>query len=221
MFEKISVLVPTRRRPVRLATMLESYEATSYGASELVFRIDDDDELSPPLLETRGYQVVVGKRLGGYASMATFFNELYEASTGDLLMCGNDDMIFKTQGWDDLILAAANDFPDGLFCLGTKTHNETHYPFAVVAKVAADRMGFFWHPRIAWGDVFLRDVMAAFGRTQILHHVEIAHDWVGFAPDQTFNEANQNDIYRREPNYWDRVHWPAVAEAVASLLRAA
>lgn len=220
-FSKISVLVPTRRRPARLAAMIESYDRTEGGASELVFRIDDDDELSPAVLESAGRRVVVGKRLGGYASMAAFFNELYLASTGDVLMCGNDDMVFKTVGWDRLILDAANRFADGIFCFGTKTYNETHYPFAAISKFAADAMGYFWHPRVAWGDVFLRDVMAAFDRAAILDHVEIAHDWAGFAPDQTFNEENQNDIYRREPNYWPDVHERAVAESIAKLRRAA
>jgi hypothetical protein len=154
--------------------------------------------------------------------MATFFNELYAAALGDVLMCGNDDMIFKTVGWDELILDAANKFVgDGLFCFGTRTHNESHYPFAVISKAAADRMGYFWHPGIAWGDVFLRDVMAVFGRSEILTHVEIAHDWIGFAPDQTFNEGNQNDIYRRDPDYWNGTHASAVADAVAKLRSAA
>jgi hypothetical protein len=202
--------------------MIESYEATASGtASELVFRIDDDDVQTPPVLEAFGCRAVVGKRLGGYASMATFFNELYAAALGDVLMCGNDDMIFKTLGWDQLILDAANKFGDGLFCFGTRTHNESHYPFAAISKAAADRMGYFWHPGIAWGDVFLRDVMAVFGRSEILTHVEIAHDWIGFAPDQTFNEGNQNDIYRRDPDYWNGTHASAVADAVAKLRSAA
>jgi hypothetical protein len=217
MFSKVSVLVPTRRRPMRLASMIASYDATQSGASELVFRIDDDDDVSPGVLEPAGHRVLVGKRLGGYASMATFFNELYASSTGDLLMCGNDDMIFKTPGWDQMIVDAANGFPDGLFCFGTRTHNETHYPFAVISKEAADRMGYFWHPGIAWGDIFLRDVMGHFGRAQILGHVEIAHDWIGFAPDQTFLEEHQNDIYIRDPSYWERTHPQAVAESVAKL----
>ena len=58
-FSKISVLVPTRRRPGRLATMLESFEQTSSGAAEVVLRIDDDDDLTPPLLADLGCRVVV------------------------------------------------------------------------------------------------------------------------------------------------------------------
>lgn len=216
MFTKVSVLVPTRKRPDRLRTMLQSYAETCVpGVSDLVFRIDDDDPLSRQMLS--GWNVVIGKRLKGYASMGAFFNELYAASTGDVLLCGNDDMVFKTPGWAPLVIEAANRYPDGLFNFGVTTHNQAHYPFSIVSRLAADRLGFLWDPRIYWGDIYLRDVMQAFGRAEYLPSVEIAHDWVGFAPDQTFTEANQGDIYRRDPGYWIGTHPTAVADAVRVL----
>lgn len=219
MFSKISVLVPTRGRLDRLRTMLESYARTSVeGTSELVFRVDDDD--APTLEALAGQQVVVGPRLNGYASMPTFFNEMFTASTGDVLLCGNDDMVFKTPGWAPLILAAANRYPDGLFNFGVKAFNETHYPFSIVSRLAAERLGFLWDPRIFWGDIFLRDVMAAFGRCEMLPHVEIDHDWIGFNPDETFRQGNQNDIWRRDPNYWAGTHARAVHDAVTKLREA-
>lgn len=220
MFTKISVLVPTRNRPQRLRTLLDSYAGTTDGVtSELVFRIDDDDVSTATLLAS--HRVVIGPRRNGYASLPSFFNEMAVAATGDVLMCGNDDMVFKTAGWAPLILAAANRYPDGLFNFGVRTHNETHYPFSIVSKSAVDRLGFIWDERIHWGDIFLRDVMAAFGRCEMLPTVEIDHDWIGFSPDQTFLEGNQNDIYRRDPTYWQHTHPRAVADAVEKLRPAA
>ena len=220
MFTKVSVLIPTRGRIERLQTLLASYERTSAGDnSELLFRVDDDD------LETRnlllGYgrcRMSVGPRSGGYGNMPSFFNELAVLASGDVLMCGNDDMIFQTNGWAALILETANQYPDGLFDLGVSTHNEAHFPFSVVSRRAAEKMGFIWDPRIFWGDIFLRDVISWFGRTVLLPHVRIDHDWAGFKPDQVYNETMAAKApIEGSASYWSSVHAPAVAEAVEKL----
>lgn len=222
-FTRISVLVPTRHRVKRLVRLLESFErtATADGTAELVFRVDSDDQVTQEFLSKKCHPlVIVGPRLKGYDSMPVFFNELAAATTGDVLMCGNDDMVFWTLGWPALLLAAANRFPDGLFDLGVKTLNETHYPFSTVSRAAVDRMGFLWDPEIFWGDIFLRDVMAAFGRCVMIPEVEIEHDWAGHSPDRVFNEADK-DVVRRYPNYWTETHARAVHRAVAKLREAA
>lgn len=221
MYEKISVLVPTRNRVNRLRTLLDSYEETTRGcrsASELVFRVDEDDRNSQDfLLDCGGLRVVIGPRFSGYQSMTVFFNELFAASTGDVLMCGNDDMVFRTVDWAPFILAEADRYPDGLFDFGVSTHNQDHYPFSIVSRRAVECLGFLWDPRIYWGDIFLRDVMAYFGRSIMLPSVHIDHDWAGFKPDQTFVEGDQNAIYRRDPRYWVDTHPLAVNEAIERL----
>lgn len=214
MYTKVSVLVPTRGRPDHLRTLLASYAQTLAGSdgetSEVVFRVDDDDIATRDLLAGHPHRVLVGPRLNGYASMATFYNDCYAAAAGDVLLCGNDDMIFKTPGWAPRVLEAANRYPDGLFDFGVTTYNETHYPFSIIAKKAADRLGWFWDPDIFWGDIYLRDVMAAFGRSEMLPTVEIVHNWQG-------DEHSQNQIYVRDPTYWTGTHARAVERAVAVL----
>jgi hypothetical protein len=216
------VLVPTRRRLDRLRVLRESFAGTTDGKAELVFRVDDDDvETQDELCGSAWLEltrvahvvVVIGPRLQGYRSLPAFFNELATAAGGDVLMCGNDDMVFRTPGWPSLILEAANRYPDGLFDLGVATHNADHYPFAIVSRRTTDRLGFLWDPRIFWGDIFLRDVMAAFGRCEMLPHVQIDHDWAGWKPDQVFKESDKS-IPR---GYWSGVHAQAVREAVARL----
>lgn len=215
MFEMISVLVPTRKRLGRVKKLLESFDATSNETSEIVFRVDEDDTDSLRFL--RNQHLVVGPRMQGYASMPTFFNELAAEADGDVLLCGNDDMVFRSELWDDKILEEANKYQDGLFDIGVSTHNETHYPFSIVSRKVVDVLGFLWDPRIFWGDIFLRDVMGAFDRCVMLPSVNIDHEWVGFKPDQTWLEGNQHEIYQRDPSYWQVTHAIAVREAVEKL----
>lgn len=211
-FTKVSVLVPTRNRPDRLRTLLASFKRTTDGAAELVFRADDDDPETVAVLA--GYRTIVGPRLEGYRSLPAFYNELVPVATGDVFLCGNDDMLFQTPGWPSLVLEAANRYPDGLFNFGVATYNADHYPFSIVSRALTERLGFLWDERIFWGDIFLRDVLAALGRCEMLPQVEIRHDWSG-------DEASQNEIYRRDPTYWTGTHARAVADAVARLQRAA
>lgn len=217
MFSKVSVLVPTRGRVERLRTLLESFGQTVYhGRAELVFRVDDDDVATQEFLmsssDNRRWRMIVGPRLDGYASMATYFNELYAAATGDVLMCGNDDMVFLTPAWNVAILNEANRYPDGVFDFGVLTHNAENFPFATVSKMACDKLGFLFDPRIFWGDIFWRDIAVYFGRALPLPSVSIAHDWAGFKPDAVFLAG---EGARRADHM--QFHGVAVAEAVEKL----
>jgi glycosyltransferase involved in cell wall biosynthesis len=215
MFSKISVLIPTRYRINRLRTLIASFEATTDGAAELVFRVDDDDYETQNFLI--GYPKIIGPRQNGYESLPQFFNEMVSAAIGDVFMCGNDDMVFKTPGWPQTVLDVANRYPDGVFDIGVKALNETHFPFSIVSRKAVDAMGYLWHPTIFWGDIFLRDVNMTLTRAIRLLSVEIDHDWAGSHPDQTFVEGNAQRFMSRGPEYWGAVHQPAVNEAVERL----
>lgn len=217
-FNKISVLVPTRKRPHRLNSMLRSYCATvvSHGTSELIFRVDEDDLETQHMLTDAPWRVLVGPRMRGYESLPIFFNEMLQVMTGDVLMCGNDDMMFRTTDWPRTLLEHANNYPDGIFNFGVSTFNSGVFPFSVISKFAAEKMGFIHDPRIYWGDVFLRDVMASFGRALPLTDVIIDHDWAGASPDEVFEEAKQHDPRRWNQAYWD-LHRQAVLDAVERL----
>lgn len=227
MFTKISVLVPTRQRLDRLAKLLWSFEQTTTTErrdAEIVFRVDQDDEDTQDFLLARSgpYRMVIGPRYRGYESMPLFFNDALGSATGDVLMCGNDDMIFRTPHWSSAVLEVANRYPDGLFDIGVHTLNETHYPFSIVSRKVAECLGFIWDPKIFWGDIYLRDTMAAFGRCVMLPEISIEHDWAGFKPDKVFQEQLQpgemnKDIVRRDPNYWSQTHLHAVNSAVNKL----
>jgi hypothetical protein len=217
MYAMVSVLVPTRQRLARLRVLLDSfYETSDLTHAEIVFRVDYDDQATIDFLLSESQRILIGPRLRGYDSMPVFFNELAKSAIGDVLLCGNDDMVFRTTGWPRLILNAAKSYTDGLFDLGVSTHNETHYPFSIVSKAVVECLGYLWDPTIFWGDIFLRDVMARFNRCVMVPYVRIDHVWAGFDPDPVFLEGTRNPE-RRNPRYWDEVHAPAVERAVAKL----
>lgn len=219
-FSKVSVLVPTRKRVERLKTMIASFDRTTSGRAELLFRIDNDDRETYDYLQGVPWRlkggVFKGSRHDGYKSTPQFLKDLLSMMNGDVLMVGNDDMIFETEAWDKWVLAAANQFPDGLFDLGVETLNTSHFPFSIISKKVADTLGGVYDPRIFWGDIYLRDIMAFFGRTVLLPNVRVTHNWAGNLPDATFAEANDLKMSIGTPEYWER-HRQVVQEAVTKL----
>ena len=207
-FTRLSVLVPTRGRLPQLATLLASVKLTCHIHSpvEFVFRVDDDDPDSEHFLMDYPWPMGVGPKLHGYRSLPIFFEEMRHMASGDLFMCGNDDMVFRTPNWPELVLAEANKYPDGVFDLGVDTLNAGVFPFSIVSRKAVDAMGFLQDPRLTAGDVFLRDVMAHFGRAIRLPSVRVDHEWQGYTPEHP----------SLDHVYW-ALHKTAVAEAAAKL----
>lgn len=237
-FKTLSLLVPTRGQVARLSHMWRSYvETVGDGTNiELVFRIDDDDaetaawmrgtattveaypdrasafEVMRTQRQALRRTVVSGKQHDGYISLPRFFNEMARHATGDLLMCGNDDMTFLTPEWPALLLQAANRFPDGIFDIGCYTYPASAFPFSVVSRRAVETLGFLNDERLVYSDIFLRDVMARFGRAVIAPEVVILH--IG----QANHDANavKWHLHTNAVEYWER-HHRAVDEAVARL----
>lgn len=94
--------------------MLESVEATTQNLAQLevVLVVDQDDQESISF-EYSGVplkRVVVQPGLTmGALNMAG-----YKAAAGEYLMLLNDDVVLRTPGWDEQVLAAFRSFPDGI-----------------------------------------------------------------------------------------------------------
>jgi hypothetical protein len=228
-FGKVSVLVPTRRRTRFLTKMLRSFAATAVrpDEAELVLRCDNDDPESIECLRQTPHTFIVGPRREGYKSLPAFYNELAAISSGDVLMCCNDDVEFRTPGWPRLLLDEANTYPDGIFNIGVDVGlNDDKFPFSVVSRRMVDMMGCLNDPRLLFSDIFLLDVAKAFGRAVRLDTVTVFHDWAGHGADETRRDANRHEfdiVFKDAQGNWTDAyaerHRSVVAEAVAKVRR--
>jgi hypothetical protein len=184
----ITVMVPTRGRTQLLHMMLNTLFATVSDQAnvEVIARVDEDDQETVRYLFDRGQvKVLVGPRLG-YDHVPHMFNEIAAASSGELILAGNDDLEFQTPGWDRLLEQAAAKYPDGIFDLGVDDRlNNANYCFPCVSRRVVDLLGFFFDDRLLYPDIWLRDVMIPFGRAVRVDEVVIAHHWQGMSEDQT------------------------------------
>jgi hypothetical protein len=228
-FTKVSVLVPTRRRIGYLRKLLTSFAATVADAeqAELVFRCDSDDPESIECLRQTPHRFLVGPRREGYKSLPGFFNEMAAIAVGDVLMCCNDDVEFRTPGWPQLLLDEANRYPDGVFNIGVNVGlNDDKFPFSVVSRRMVEAMGCLNDPRLLFSDIFLLDVAKAFGRAVRVNTVTVFHDWAGHGSDDTRREANRHEfdvVFKDTHGNWTDEyaarHRDVVAEAVKNVRR--
>ncbi len=184
---------------------------------ELVIRLDDDDAETAAWAQTLQPQpiIVTGPRLNGYASLPRFFNQMAKVATGDIFMCGNDDQIFATSGWDAHYLAKANQYPDGVFDIGAMTYPAGAFPFSVVSRQTVDALGFLNDERLLYSDIFLRDLMGRFGRLAFLPDVTIYHEDPDHGEDQVALDAKLA-LHHDAGTYW-QLHNRCVNEAVAKI----
>jgi glycosyltransferase involved in cell wall biosynthesis len=213
-FERISLLIPTRNRLESLNRLLDSLLATTseYNRVELVFKCDDDDTDTQTFLRSLSdayfapadaetdrkvfrYRVLSGPRLKGYVSLPSFYNQMAAVASGDLLMCANDDMVVETHGWDTELLNAAARFPDGIFNLGVRTGlNDGIFPFSVVSRRLFEAIGYINDERLIFLDIFLHDVFRVFNRAIPVPSVLFSHQWAGWQDDQTRQEAHEHEL---------------------------
>lgn len=183
----ISVLVPTRGRVELLHFMLSTLYASVSDPTnvEVVARIDHDDTPTITYLEmVSRVKCVRGPRIG-YAMNARMVNECLSEATGDLLFVANDDLEFQTTDWDLRLEEAAAKYPDGIFDLGVDTVlNNENFCFPCISRRVVNIFGYFFDERLLYPDIWLRDVMAPFGRAMHVPEVVIKHNWLGQSEDQ-------------------------------------
>ncbi len=111
---EFSLILPTRQRTEQVRRFLDSVKATAHSLAglEVILVIDDDDQESASFqydgLNLKTVQVPSGCTMG-QLNMAG-----YREASGRHLMLVNDDIIVRTAGWDEHMLAAFRSCPDGI-----------------------------------------------------------------------------------------------------------
>jgi hypothetical protein len=101
---EISLILPTRERPALARRMLDSacQTANQPGRLEAMVYVDRDDD-SSHAIDHAGLRVV--RLVGARAKMGAMTQACYAGSSGRCIMLANDDLVFRTTGWDTEILA--------------------------------------------------------------------------------------------------------------------
>lgn len=110
----ISLLMPTRGRPALAARFFESVSRTSTRLQEVevVYYVDDDDKESHDL-DVSGVDArcIIGPR----TTMGEYNTRCLKAARGDIIVLVNDDIVIRTEGWDEKLRVMDAAFGDGIY----------------------------------------------------------------------------------------------------------
>lgn len=190
----ISLLVPTLGRPARLKEMAASAYATAARPSEveILARICDDDPRQAEYFAdpAPGVKLLPTSKAPSYGKGIEFLQRL---AGGEILFAGSDDILFRTQGWDDIVRASFAAVADGLLVAyannGLDREKCEHF---FTTRRWVDTVGYMVWPefRHFCVDQWVEELAKGIGRLQFLRGVVVEHC------HKKYGKAADDDTYR-------------------------
>jgi hypothetical protein len=108
-----SLILPTRERPRLVKRLMASIARTTTDLDglEIVLGLEQDDTQTQDLCR---HVVSVTTVRTQDETMGSMTRRCYEQCQGKYVMLINDDMVFRTRGWDIKVMEALARFPDGV-----------------------------------------------------------------------------------------------------------
>lgn len=139
--KKISLLLPTRNRTNRATAFLNSVvdTASCLEKIEVVCAIDEDDKESQALVSPHP-KLLLHKVIGPKARMGELNTRCLRASSGEIIMLVNDDILIRSKNWDTHLIDADHLFSDGVYLFHVKDgfKNEKFPIFPILSKRFCD-----------------------------------------------------------------------------------
>ena len=154
MSKVISILTPTRQRPNRLSEFVMSvYQHTEEkDRVEMLMYVDRDDPTKDQYMDfllhcksefpdfLRVHMIFDEPK-----SVSKSWNDLYARSVGDIIIMGNDDLLYRTPSWDRMVELESNIFNDDIYCMwmDDRINRESHCAFPIVSRKWCETLGYF------------------------------------------------------------------------------
>ena len=139
----LSLVLPTRDRPHLVQRLLRSIQETAADPSaiEIVLYIDADDRESAAISSPLNLVKIVGPR----TTMGAMTQACYGASHGRHIVLVNDDMVFRTRGWDVAVEQAFARHPDGVALVYADDgyYGKKLATFPILSRAVCDLIGDF------------------------------------------------------------------------------
>lgn len=169
------ILVPSRGRPARAVTMVESVLATAVDAVEILVLVDPDDPALP------GYQAheqlplfELPKPMGYTAALNHVARQVWDRH--EVLGAFGDDVVFRTLGWDDHVRAALR--TPGIAYGDDLIHGRNHPSAVFMSSAIAKALGWLALPATThqWADDGWKRLGQATNTLRYLEGVIVEHE---------------------------------------------
>lgn len=188
----ISVLCPTRERPVIFKRMVESAINNGDDNFEILAYIDDDDTTVYPM-NCNHVDFFHGPSYG----VGRAWNHLAANSNGDVLMLANDDLVFRTKHWDTIILERIEQhYKNRMYVCWANdgsgnSAKRCTFPFVPRAWIKAVKLFVPEIFHFLYHDTWIHNVGKSLGNLLYLDDVLIEHKHFAF------NKAEYDATYKR------------------------
>ena len=106
----IALLVPSRKRAANVKRLVDSINSTIELKEHVTvyFYIDDDDFDTLRVVKSlkKRSDCNINYLVGPRIIMSEMVNKLYPMTTEFILFFGADDIVFRTEGWDTILIEA-------------------------------------------------------------------------------------------------------------------
>lgn len=217
----ISIILPTRKRPHRLKSFVDSAVNKAAHPENLEFLVyaDDDDPASVTVMKQyrsrKEFEVKIFQR--PQMGLNAIQNFLYKHSTGDIIGYFADDVRFLSNNWDIEVRKTFVDDMIYLVCPYEEHNKFKNASHGFVSRRATDAIGELMPSclKSLCSDKWLEDVYHRIGRIIRLRSVHISHDHPGFSTrrvnpkpelakywDETYNSKKnkhgRSKLYKRD-----------------------
>ncbi len=182
----IAILTPSRGRPTGLRRLVETATEYSSGRNKISFEhyIDYDDPSFPEYAEKlKGFEKLNSRiNLGPPQSVSISWNDIAKIAINngaEILMMGNDDLIFNTPQWDEILVKETKNFPDKIYCMwfNDGINDGRHCAFPIISDLWFKTVGYF-SPGIfnfLYNDTWIFDIAKRIDRGHYIPQVTAEH----------------------------------------------
>lgn len=195
------MLLPSRDRPSLLKRLFRSLAENTEDLSnlEIVLYLDFDDQESQAIEDSR---LNIVKEIGPRSTMGKYNTVCLKASSGDLVMLMNDDLVLMTPKWDRFIREFTSTVPDEIYLAYPDDMEKSRIPtFPILSRKTCDILS---HPfpeeyQDLFIDVHLLDIfqrLQRLGHKRVFYLDDVRFDHRHFVsgkvrPDATYSHKNR------------------------------
>tara|TARA_R110002051_G_C8762903_1_gene501992 strand:- start:7228 stop:7959 length:732 start_codon:yes stop_codon:yes gene_type:complete len=236
---KISLLCPSRERLNKFLTFTCSVFCTAKDINniELVLGVDEDDPKFDEYLKIADNLsfvklIVFEKGVFKEGGLSALWNEMVKNTSGDILAMVGDDMVFKTNDWDQKIIDIFESKSDNIYLIhcndGMRGYGNGYAhvePFAVnsfIHRDYVDAIGWYVQDVIpeTFQDTYLDKVFGLIGRKLYSHAIIIKHNHYSYGGEMDDVskrlEATRKGIWDNQSIFDERL-MPLIKEEVLCL----
>ena len=184
-----SILTPTRNRPANCERFIKSVynSARTKKNVEMLFYVDNDD---PAIDAYKSLDWHAQKEYEGFKnikfiygepkSVSISWNDLATACIGDVLIMGNDDLVYQTDGWDEKLDQELDIYrKDKIYVawMDDGLNQDRHCAFPIVSRDWYECLGRFTPGTFHFGynDTWIYDVGKMLDRLHYIPFIKAEH----------------------------------------------